>query len=299
MSEQPLTPRNRLSGLWSILPLPAEDFTCELIGGEPVGRPDLSEIQRLPPELMMEVPADDCTGPMPVDDGFDDLEEEDATWRAAFEGPEAAERQLLEQLVDRFDRDGEDMVLHCLRVGVLAEALARELGASEGAAALLRRAAVLHDVGKLAVSEDILLAPGRLDCVEREMAKLHSAAGAFLLGSADTPVFRLARTVAASHHERWDGSGYPLGRSGRETPAAARIVAVADVFDALTHARPYKPAWSLEEAAAELGRQRGVLHDARVVDALYRVLARAGVQVPAPRTVRADAAVVPLRGAAA
>ena len=298
MSEQPLTPRNRLSGLWSILPVAAEDFACELIG-EPVGRPDLGEIQRLPPELMMEVPADDCTGPMPADDGFDDLEEEDVTWRAAFEGPEAAERALLEQLVERNERDGEEMVLHSLRVAVLAEAVARELGASEGAAALLRRAAVLHDIGKLAVSEDILLAPGRLSCIDRELAELHSSAGAHLLAAGDSPVFRLARTVALNHHERWDGSGYPAGRAGRATPAAARIVAVADVFDALTHARPYKPAWSLEDAAAELGRQRGVLHDARVVDALYRVLARAGVQVPSQRSVRVEAPVASLREAAA
>ena len=298
MSEQPHTPRNRLSGLWSILPIPAEDFACELMG-EPVGRPDLAEIQRLPPELMLEVPADDCTGPLPADDGFDDLDEEDVTWRAAFEGPEAEERALLEQLVERFDRDGEEMVLHSLRVGVLAEALARELGASEGAAALLRRAAVLHDVGKLAVAEDILDAPGRLDRIEQTLARLHASAGAYLLAAGDAPVFRLARTVAENHHERWDGSGYPTGRERRETPAAARIVAVADVFDALTHARPYKPAWSLEEAAAELGRQRGLLHDPRVVDALHRVLARAGVQVPSPRSVRAEAPVAPVREAAA
>ncbi len=285
MSDLPLPPRNRLGGfshLWSIQPLSPKDFACEIMG-EPVGRPVLSEVLTIPPELWVDRPTLDRAGPEEWWLGGCDETVDAAQPLAVFDGKEAAERELLERLVEQAERDGDDLVLHSLRVGALAEAIARELGADEDTATVLRRAAVLHDVGKLAVPEEILLNPGRLEPAELELSKLHAAAGAHLLDAGATPVLRLARMLALHHHECWNGTGYPAGLAGDATPLPARIVAVADVFDALTHERPYKAAWSAEEAAVELGRQRGSLHEPRIVDALFRVLALVHVRVPRTR----------------
>ena len=282
MAQLPFSPRNRLSGspLSTIVPIAPQDFACEILG-EPVGRPILSEILPMPAELWVDPPVPERARPelMADDDvvelvpGIEELE--------ALAGPEAPERELLEELSEGADRDDDELVLHSLRVALLAEAIARELGTQADDALLLRRAAVLHDVGKLVVPEDVLLKPGRLTPAEEELTKLHAAAGADLLEAGATPVLRLARVLALHHHERWDGSGYPAGLKGDATPLPARILAVADVFDALTHERPYKPAWSAAEAAAELARQRGVLHEDRIVAALFRVLARLHVRLPA------------------
>lgn len=282
MSDLPLPPRNRLGGssrLWTIEPLSPRDFACEIMG-EPVGRPILSEILAMPAELWVDRPELDRAGPDEWWLGAPEEVVDGAQPLPVFDGKDAAERALLERLVERSGRDADDLVLHSLRVGALAEAIARELGADEDTATMLRRAAVLHDVGKLAVPEEILLNPGCLTPAELELSKLHAAAGAHLLEAGSTPVLRLARMLALHHHERWNGSGYPAALVGDATPLPARIVAVADVFDALTHERAYKAAWSQEEAAVELGRQRGSLHDARVIDALFRVLALLRVRVP-------------------
>ena len=274
MAEQSFPARNRRSSLQSLIPLLPEDFTCELVG-EPAGRPILTEILPIAAEFMVAEACADTTGPaLPEERVLED-------WRPEWEtAPEAAERELLEDLAEKSGRDADDLVLHSLRVGVLAEAIALELGASAEGAAVLRRGAVLHDIGKLAVPEDVLLKPGLLRDDEYEASKLHTTVGAELLSGSALPVMRLARLLALSHHERWDGTGYPDRLTGPAIPGPARIVAVADVFDALTHERPYKPAWSEAEAAQELARQRGILHDSATVDALLRVLARAGVPVP-------------------
>ncbi len=277
MADEPFPPRNRsrLPGVGDLIPLLPEDFTCELIG-EPAGRPLASEVLPIAAEFMIgETYADTCGPALPAVRVAREWEPEWAT------GPDAAERALLEQLIESAGRDADDLLTHSLRVGMLSEAIALELGASAEGASLLRRAAVLHDIGKLAVPELVLLKPGFLRDDEYETSKLHTVVGAELLAGSALPVLRLARLLAQSHHERWDGSGYPDRLAGQEIPGPARIVAVADVFDALTHERPYKPAWSEEEAAQELARQRGILHEPATVDALLRVLARAGVPVPA------------------
>ncbi len=284
MSEVPL-PRNRLGGpsrLWSITPLDPRDFACEIMG-EPVGRPKLDELLLMPAELWVERPEHDRASP---DALFADEGEslEPPLTLDVFDGVDAEERDLLEGMIEEVGREAEDLLQHSLRVGALTEAIARELGLDQDSASLLRRAAVLHDCGKLVVPEEILLKSGCLEPEELEVSRMHPSAGAHLLDAGvSTPVLRLARVIALGHHERWNGTGYPAARLGEATPFPARVVAVADVFDALTHERPYKTAWSAEDAACELARQRGSLHEPRIVDALFRVLARAGVILPALR----------------
>ena len=136
---------------------------------------------------------------------------------------------------------------------------------------LIRRAAPLHDVGKIGIPDSILLKLGKLTAAEFELVKTHTAIGARILSGSRFALLRLAEEIAFSHHERWDGSGY-AGLAGDPIPLAGRIVAVADVFDALTQKRPYKPAWPVDEAIAEIERQRGRQFDPSIVDAFLRVI---------------------------
>jgi HD-GYP domain-containing protein (c-di-GMP phosphodiesterase class II) len=134
---------------------------------------------------------------------------------------------------------------------------------------MVRAAASLHDIGKLMVSTSVLWKSGGLDPAERAAVERHTVAGNQMLRRADTPIFRLAATIALSHHERWDGEGYPLGLRGTEIPWVGRIAAVADVFDALLSKRPYRPALDLDQAAAALQDGRGSQFDPDVIDALF------------------------------
>jgi putative two-component system response regulator len=149
--------------------------------------------------------------------------------------------------------------------------LARQLGMPDGQIALIRRAAPLHDVGKIGVPDAILLKLGKLTEQEFAVVKTHTVIGARILSGGKFPLLRLAEEIAFSHHERWDGSGY-ASLAGTDIPLAGRIVAVADVFDALTQQRPYKPAWTIGDAIAEIQRQRGFQFDPGVVDAFVRVV---------------------------
>jgi putative two-component system response regulator len=156
---------------------------------------------------------------------------------------------------------------HGRRVARTTALLAERLGLAPSEVTLLAQAAPLHDIGKLAVSDTVLLKPGRLTRAERAQIRGHAAAGAALLAGSTSVVLRLAHEIALTHHEWWDGGGYPSGLRGEAIPLSGRIVALADVFDALTHERPYKPAWPAEEAAAELQRLAGRQFDPRVVEA--------------------------------
>ncbi len=138
---------------------------------------------------------------------------------------------------------------------------------------LLRHAAPLHDVGKLGIPDRILLKPGRLTVAEFEEMKSHAELGERLLSSGSSRVLQMAAVIAATHHERWDGAGYPTGLAGEEIPLIGRIVAVADVFDALTHARPYKAAWPRERAIATIEAGAGTQFDPRVVAAFLAMRA--------------------------
>ena len=156
---------------------------------------------------------------------------------------------------------------HPQRVGRLSTALARALSLPEATVRLIGPAATLHDVGKLAISDAILLKQGALTPMESEVMKLHVSVGNEILGRSRSPLLQLSEEIALTHHERWDGSGYLEGLEGEGIPISGRIVAVADVYDTLTHRRPDKEPWSSEEAVAEIRRSSGGQFDPRVVEA--------------------------------
>lgn len=176
------------------------------------------------------------------------------------------------QLLGRAGEYRDDITgSHTQRVGQLSGMIASRLGMAEPETDRIRRAAPLHDIGKIGIPDDILLKPGRFEPEEFERMKSHTTIGGNILEGSSFDVLRLARVIALSHHEKWDGTGYPEGLSGEEIPIEARIVALADFYDALTHERPYKQAWTPEEAAAEIERQRGRHFDPRVADAFLEL----------------------------
>ena len=181
---------------------------------------------------------------------------------------------------------------HTERVARTAYLLAERLGLGTQEAAVIRQAAPLHDVGKLAVPDSVLLKPGRLSGGEYEQIKRHTAVGAAILAGSNFVVLRRGEEIARSHHERWDGGGYPNGLAREHIPLSGRIVALADIFDALTHARCYKPAWDTERAIEEIVRLRGHQLDPDVVDAFADLDSPSLVELPE------DWAPVPARPAA-
>jgi CHASE2 domain-containing sensor protein len=160
----------------------------------------------------------------------------------------------------------EDTGAHVERIGILCERLALAAGFSATDAETLRHAAVLHDVGKIGVPDRVLLKPGKLNDEEWAIMKTHAEIGASMLAGSPSPLVQLGEEIARTHHERWDGSGYPAGLRGEEISLPGRICAICDVFDALCSRRPYKHAWTLDEALAEIKRQRGRHFDPALVD---------------------------------
>jgi len=169
---------------------------------------------------------------------------------------------------------------HTSRVGHICGLLAQELGLPQERAALIMKTAPLHDLGKVAIADAILLKKGPFDEAERETMRKHSAVGAKLLSGGTSELVQLAEEIALFHHERWDGLGYPCGLEGDEIPLTARIVSVADAFDALIHVRPYKAAWTVPDALDEIERERGGQFDPQVVDALLRLSADSRLLLP-------------------
>ncbi len=166
----------------------------------------------------------------------------------------------------------DDTGVHIVRIGYLASALALHLGWSAADALLLRQAAPMHDVGKIGIPDGVLKKPGSFSPEERAVMNQHSRIGAEILGRSRIPLFQLAAEVALSHHERWDGQGYPSQLAGAAIPMSGRIVAVVDFFDALTMNRCYRPAFSDAQALGMLQQQRGVAFDPTVVDAFVEHL---------------------------
>ena len=165
---------------------------------------------------------------------------------------------------------------HAARVGLLASRIASEIGLEPRVVDLIRRTAPLHDVGKIGISDAILRKPGPLSADEYEGIKQHTVIGAEILGRSQSELLTSAKDIALSHHERWDGQGYPQGLQGEAIPLAARIVAVADTFDVVSHVRPYKQALLPEAAHAEILRCSGSHFDPRVVRAFDRISRRVG-----------------------
>lgn len=160
---------------------------------------------------------------------------------------------------------------HISRVAHISYILARGIGLSEAACRLIYLAAPLHDIGKIAIPDAILRKPASLAPDEYRTMQTHVEIGQRILADGTSDLVRVAETIAASHHERWDGKGYPTGRAGEDIPIEGRIVAIADVFDALCTARPYKPAWPIERARAEILANRGTHFDPICVDAFDRL----------------------------
>jgi response regulator RpfG family c-di-GMP phosphodiesterase len=176
-----------------------------------------------------------------------------------------ANHQALEMLAEAAEFKDEDTGDHVRRMWRATRTLALYYGLDEESADRFGKASILHDVGKLGVPDAILQKPGRLDPEEFEVIKRHASIGNMLLNR--NPWFSLARDCASSHHERWDGGGYPNGLVGEEIPLIGRIVAVIDVFDALAHKRPYKEAWPLERVVEEIRLAAGTQFDPDVVRA--------------------------------
>lgn len=156
--------------------------------------------------------------------------------------------------------------LHIIRMSKMSQILGLKAGLSEKIAEKLLNASAMHDIGKIGIPDAVLLKPGKLDGKEWEIMKTHAQMGADLLDGSSSPLMVMARDIALTHHEKWDGSGYPNGLAGEAIPLVGRIVAVADVFDALTSVRPYKRAWPMDEALAFLRENAGRHFDSYVVD---------------------------------
>ena len=153
-----------------------------------------------------------------------------------------------------------------------SEQLALAAGLPQDEAELIRLAAPMHDIGKIGTPDAILFKPGRLDTAEWAVMQQHAAIGAAIIGDHGDPLLAMARAIAATHHEKWDGSGYPLGLRGDAIPLAGRIVAIADVFDALTSSRPYKQAWPVERARQTIVDDSGYHFDPALIQAFVHAL---------------------------
>ncbi len=160
---------------------------------------------------------------------------------------------------------------HIKRMSQYSASIAHRMGLSDSDVENILYAAPMHDVGKIGIPDHILLKPGKLDAEEWKIMKQHTAIGAEILRGADAEFIRLAEVIALTHHEKWDGSGYPQGLRGTGIPLVGRIVAIADVFDALTSARPYKEAISVKKSLEIIKQSRGSHLDPDVVDAFFAV----------------------------
>jgi putative two-component system response regulator len=181
--------------------------------------------------------------------------------------------ETLERLALAAEFRDDETGQHTQRVGQRSALLAQALQFEGDQVELMRYAAPLHDVGKIAIPDAIILKPGKLTAEEYQTMKTHTTAGADILGNSKSALLQLASQIAMSHHECWDGTGYPLGRRGGEIPLSGRIVSVADVFDALTHKRPYKGAWPVVDALAEIQRLSGSKFDPHVVEVFMEMMA--------------------------
>ena len=191
---------------------------------------------------------------------------------AALKG-RVAERELFQTRIEMLERLAVTAELrddstgeHSYRVGRLASLLAAAFSCDDNTCFMIDLAARLHDIGKIGIPDAILLKPGKLNLAERQLMSSHTTVGAEWLSKSNIPHMQMAEEIARFHHEWWNGDGYPSRLSGSAIPLAARITALADVFDALTHSRLYKNAWSAEDALKEIRRLRGIQFDPDLTD---------------------------------
>jgi putative two-component system response regulator len=185
-----------------------------------------------------------------------------------------AQAEMIRRLADAAEFRDAETGRHTGRMARMCETIARRLGLEEERCRLIRDASPLHDIGKIAIPDDILLKPDGFTEAERDVMRRHAEIGHRLLSGSASEVLDMAATIALTHHERWDGTGYPRGLAGEAIPLEGRIAAVADVFDALTADRPYRKAMKVEEAFAILDKDTGSAFDGACVAALKRAVAR-------------------------
>lgn len=184
----------------------------------------------------------------------------------------ATQIDLIQRLGRAAEYKDNETGMHVQRMSRYSYVLAKAAGVDEEMAHELLLAAQMHDLGKIAIPDNILLKPGRLDEGEFKQMKAHAQIGADILSNPKSQLVELARSIAITHHERWDGGGYPNGLTGEAIPLEGRIAAIADVFDALTSERPYKKAWPVEEAINLLREESGKHFDPRLVDLFIQEL---------------------------
>jgi HD domain len=210
--------------------------------------------------------------------------------RRALSELEIAQAETVRRLSMAVEFRDEDTGAHIERIGRFSTLLSEQVGMEEEFCARMVHAAPLHDVGKVAIPDAILLKPGRLTAQERAIVETHAEEGHRLLKGSSSAILDLAATIALSHHEKWDGSGYPRGVKGEAIPIEGRIVAIADVFDALTSDRVYRKAFAVEEAVEMMRSERGRHFDPVLLDAFLEVLGNSGPD--AREHMRADPAEV-------
>ena len=190
----------------------------------------------------------------------------------ANEALENASDEILDRLARAAEYRDDNTGQHIYRVGRLSQQVAQGLNLPDQFCQLIMSAARLHDLGKIGIPDSILLKPGKLTESEMAAMKTHCNIGAELLSGSSSDLLKMAGTIALTHHERWDGGGYPLKFEGENIPIEGRIVAVADVFDALTHSRPYKKAWSKEDAISLIQNQSRFHFDPSIVDVFLEII---------------------------
>jgi CHASE2 domain-containing sensor protein len=210
--------------------------------------------------------------------------------------------EVIQRLAHATESRDQETGMHLERISRMCERLGLAMGMTPTEAETLRNASLLHDVGKIGVPDAVLLRPGSLSDEERELMRRHTTIGAEIVSGSTSPVMQMAEQIALSHHERWDGTGYPEGLAGEAIPLPGRICAVCDVFDALLSERPYKEPWPYEEALDELRRERGRHFDPAVVDAFLGIVGKldpkllASAAAPAPGDTPAPPAAAPRSG---
>ena len=177
----------------------------------------------------------------------------------------ATQLKVIQKLGRAAEYKDNETGMHVIRMSHYAHILAKAAGMCEADADMLMAASPMHDIGKIGISDAILRKPGKLTADEFEEMKKHAEIGAEIIGDNESDLLKMAKIVAISHHEKWNGTGYPYGLKGEDIPRIGRIVAIADVFDALTCERPYKRAWSVEEAVTLLQKEAGEHFDPQLV----------------------------------
>lgn len=193
-------------------------------------------------------------------------------WVEAQRKLDKSEKELVMRLGQAAEWRDDETGDHTLRVGEYCSAIARGMGWNDEKCERIRVAAMLHDIGKIGIPDFVMVKEGELNAEERQLIQAHTLMGSDILADSEVPLIQMAQRIAASHHEKWDGTGYPYAIAGKDIPIEARIASLADVFDALTSRRRYKDAWSFENSVDEIKTLSGTHFDPLVVRAFVDVL---------------------------